>query len=264
MLKREIKRSNKNNINKKQKREQNLINIKTPDFSYLDPIELNNNKTIKSNAEIFLKPLLTENTDVDYNIYTNNKTEYNISEMFRFSLDMYQNYINKNNLNISCDVFKFYLSEKIVDNYNYNIKIKNCILIASFLSPLYEFDNKINMNNFILGSIDDKKMIIDMIKLIFNNNTHIDEYMLIPKYITIIDKIGRSGVLSYINYLKNIKCNNIYNEMVKYCHIVLDYQFNVNQINKLYNLRIYEVKNLYDFLTKNVNATIDDILFFLD
>ena len=210
----------------------------------------------------FLMPMLTKNINIKNKIYT--IPDNNISDMFNFSLNKYNEYINDNNLNITSDVFKFYMSENIVKNYTYSDNIKNCILIASFLSPLYEFDNTINMDNFILGTDSEKNMIVSMIKLIFNDSRNSSEYMLIPKYITIIDKIGRSGVLSFIDFLQKNHCKNIYDELVKYCNIVLEYQFNDPQITELYNLRRNEIINLYDFLKKNNNASIESIINFLD
>lgn len=219
------------------------------------------------NACSFLQPLIVNkyeqiNSKYDYNF------DNNILNMFNYSLKMYTNFINDNNYNpsiIEDAIFKYYMSEKIIEKYSYDTKIKNCILIASFLSTLYDLDSNIKINDFILGSFDEKNMIIDMINLIYQNNTIVEEYMLIPKYITIIDKIGRPGIYRFINYLKQSNNNyNLYNEMMTYCNIILNYTFNINQINHLYNLRIKEVKKLYEFVKTKDNISIKDILSFID
>jgi hypothetical protein len=254
------------NFNNKRSRVFSVDSIRTPDA--------NNNKLINSNkfaAEMFLKPLMVNSGKINNKLVTNTNNSSDNSDV-NYTINMFNSYINENDYDksiIEHAVFKFYMTEKTLDNYNFDSKIKNNILIASILSTINDYDDlnaNIDINDFISGSSDDRDMINMMINYTYNNvYTDIDEYILIPKYITIIDKIGRGGIYKFINFLKNMnKRCNIFDEMMKYCNIVINYSFDLNQMNNIYTLRINEVKNVYEFIKNRPNISYNDIYNFLD
>jgi len=212
----------------------------------------------------YLKPLTSDST-ISVDKHDISSINNNISSMFKFAHDAYEDYLITNNLDMTdleSSIFRYYMTEKVLDQFTITSNIKNCILIASFLSNLYKNSN---IDNFILGSPEEKKMIIDMINLIFNNNTDVEQYMLIPKYVAIIDRIGKSGIIKFINLLeKSNTTYNIYDEMIKYSDIVLNYKFNIPQLDYIYNLRINKNKEFYTFIKNNSNYLMNDIIFFLE
>jgi hypothetical protein len=51
--------------------------------------------------------------------------------------------------------------------------------------------------------------------------------------------------------------------MIKYSDIVLDYKFNIPQLDYIYNLRINKNKEFYKFIKNNSNYLMNDIIFMI-
>ena len=164
-----------------------------------------------------------------------------------------------NMYNIALGIMK---EEKIL-----NIEgLKNCILIATMLSYLKKYDN-LNYNSFLeYDSVDENNLIILMIKLVDNNDKNKNEYnkiynwLLIPKYVNILENIGSKGIYSFLEK------NNDYEEVQRFnCNI-----FNYNNIlnknifknkffNGLYLLRMKQNLKFSEYLNKNKTIALSDL-----
>ena len=89
--------------------------------------------------------------------------------------------------------------------------------MLSILKDPFYF-NDVNIKDFICGSNDEITLILDMINIIFqkNNISSNEKWKLIPKYVTIFNKIGCIGIYKFINHL-NLSSNiNFYDEVVTF------------------------------------------------
>jgi len=207
----------------------------------------------------------------------NNTTEIisdsNIEDMYNFSIKKLSDYIRSNNFeeyHIYNAYSNYSVTERIVKSYDINQNIKNCILIASLLSILKDpfYFNDVNIKDFICGSNDEITLIMDMINIIFqkNNISSNEKWKLIPKYVTIFNKIGCIGIYKFINHL-NLSSNiNFYDEIKMYCKIILNYSylFDNEYTNDVYPLRLKEINKVYEFINSHSSITLNDIDIILD
>ena len=129
-----------------------------------------------------------------------------------------------------------------------------------------KYDN-LNYNSFLeYDSVDENNLIILMIKLVDDNDKDKNEdnkiynWLLIPKYVNILENIGSKGIYSFLEK------NNDYEEVQRFnCNI-----FNYNNIlnknifknkffNGLYLLRMKQNLKFSEYLNKNKTITLSDL-----
>jgi hypothetical protein len=141
-------------------------------------------------------------------------------------------------------------------------QIKNDILIATLLSIFndYKWDNwKFNIDSFINISNDDKKEVQYMLELCDNidSSLDVDSYKLIPRYIAIINEFSAIGIIEYI---KNIKKDELYSKLKTYLSVMKDkIDSNNEYINHQYNIIKNLIKQINDYMSKNSTISIEDI-----
>ena len=230
-------------------------------------LEENINNMVISNSDIFLKPLMTNaNNIINDNSINREETVMSINNSINNTIENINNYVNNSewdNKIISDGYNRYFLAKNIVSKTELdNNKIK-CILIASFLSVFFDYswnDKNYNLNKFIDGSNDDINLINKMIYCIYNDVDTIESWILIPKYITIIFKINRIGIIEYCEYINK---ENIYNELKYYCNIILNLKFNNVELNSEFKRCSSVINNIYNDLHYPYSITdLKNILFY--
>jgi hypothetical protein len=150
---------------------------------------------------------------------------------------------------------KVFMVSQVLNEYNFNSSIKQSIIIATILSTFDGFN--LDLNDFVNLSDSEKELILTMINYVYTDiNTSVSYWMLIPKYITILSKISKSGI---INFITNVNNNTIYNDLNQYIKIIKNYKYNfknkyIDEIikNCIKNITIIDMIN-------NCNITVNDI-----
>ena len=221
-----------------------LVGSRTTEYN------VNNNKLFASYVKIYLQPLLvtsskTNNDNINSindDITTDFQTMYNYSSN---KLNMFLMNNNDDDKLFGYAVMIFYITQNIINSSNLNTKIKNCILITSLLSILYDktFNFNFNIDDFINGTKDEINIIKEMLNLIYNNSEYDSDWKIIPKNTIIMIKTNKMGIKNFINYLKVNNCMNLNSEIVVFCDIIFKYiannnncKIDVNSINYLYQI----------------------------
>jgi ribosomal protein S18 len=233
----------------------------------LDNLEFNDNVYNISPAENFLKPILVTSITNSDKLVIDFESDPEMLNNFVSSVAKCIMDHESDNLVYKSFIFIFYTANNFVNRYEINNNIKNYIVIAVCLGYLLENNNIYDIDQFILGTKSEKIIIKKMIHNIFNDNFTPEPYeMYIAKYISIVDKIGDYGMYSFMKYINNFKMSNekIYNELKKYCEIILNYSKDKNQITDYHNGRLVQTNYISNYINSNINITLNDIFIFLD
>jgi hypothetical protein len=195
------------------------------------------------------------------------KFNNNFQDMYKFSLKKLSILNNDENF-ILLAYSNRMVTEEIIKSFDIDQSVKNCIIIASVLSVLKDPTSDIshdvdsNLESFILGTSDEKKLIIEMINLIFSSTSvSTNQWKLIPKYVTIFNKIGCVGLFQFVHYFNSQNSSSLYSELYKYCETILNYKYLLNNeyTNEVYYLRLKEILKVFTFMEENKSITIEDI-----
>jgi hypothetical protein len=143
--------------------------------------------------------------------------------------------------------------------------IKNCVIIASFLSLCNNFRNYLDKTN-----TKEYHLIEEMILLINNDycNEPVEDFKLIPKYITNLNKVGSVGIAEFKYYLDNQNEQyNLHEEMFKYSNFIFDNynnNFKNDYYNEIYNSRFEQNKRLFNHLMNNNDLSEETLEIILD
>ena len=234
-----------------------LVTLHRPRVSSYDP-EVNSNKLIESYTEIYLKPLLVSSGNINYNVNLDSNINITCNDSVNYTYNKIYEYVMNNDCNeiiLRTMNDKVFMVSHALNEYNFDSSIKDYIVIATMLSS---FDNfKLDLNDFVNLSDSEKKIIITMINYVYTDiNTSVSYWMLIPKYITILSKISKSGIINFISSINN---NTIFNELNQYIKIINNYTYNfknkyIDEIMKNCIKNIAIINNI-----NNCNITINDI-----
>jgi hypothetical protein len=213
-----------------------------------------------SNAELYLKPLMIIDEKIDYNDYNiienndftklNNHINYTISLVHKFV----NNSLDKNDKYLISDMnIRHCMAIHAINECNLNNSTKMCVIIASMLSV---FDNHIIDHNQFINVFDkDRELINEMMNLIYNKKDGVSYWKLIPRYITIINKINQNGILKFVK-------DNSYDEIKNFMNIVNNYNYNYpnNYIRSVFNSCIRLIKNINFDVNTNLQE-FEELLF---
>jgi hypothetical protein len=243
--------------------------IKTPEKkakkaynNCISPMSLKKSSTPKkfNLAKSFLSNF---NSDNIYNypvskvdVYSQKNKDFIIFPTIELTNYWYNNNLDDNILYEATDNLK--LANLILNSeefINISSEFKKYVLIASFLS-----------NNKLDKSKNDILKIFNMPYLDYVNNimyTGDDCYWkLIPKYISILNKVGNVGIFKFYNYCVEHNSRDIHYDMKNYISIVKNFKNNFNNkfVVELMNMRIEQIKSFETTLEKiNVNLSKDMI-----
>jgi hypothetical protein len=223
-------------------------------------IHMQNNINIrKSYVDMYLTPLIVNSNNINYDINPdNNISDINCNDSVNYTYNKFYEYVINNNYNdniIRIMNDKVFMVSQVLNEYNFNSSIKQSIIIATILSTFDGFN--LDLNDFVNLSDSEKELILTMINYVYTDiNTSVSYWMLIPKYITILSKISKSGI---INFITNVNNNTIYNDLNQYIKIIKNYKYNfknkyIDEIikNCIKNITIIDMIN-------NCNITVNDI-----
>jgi hypothetical protein len=234
--------------------EHNINQFSTPPRINIRNILRNQQKKI--NIKDFMSPLLTESNNIIYNIIGDNSklTSY---DNITYTTNMIYNYVFNNKIDetiISRMNDRQNMAIQVLQDFNFNSMIEEAIILTSILS-VFEND-KIDFNQFLNISENQKEMIHEMYNLIHNSSDNQLFWKLIPKQIVILSKINPYGMMDYIN---KVDRNNLFNELSQYLDIVSKYKcdFDNKYIKIFYNNSYYLINNIKSKMNKKI--TVDDI-----
>jgi len=220
--------------------------------------ELNNN-IIESYAEIYLRPLMVSSNKINYDVNPdNNISDINCNDSVNYTYNKFYEYVNNNDYNetiLRTMNDKVFMVSRALNEYNFNSSIKDSIIIATILSSFDNFNH--DLDDFVNLSDSEKELVTVMINYVYTDvKTSVPYWMLIPKYITILSKISKAGIIIFVSNTTN---NNIHNELTQYIKIIKNYTYNFKNkyIDEIMNNCIKNIP-IIDKIN-NCNITINNI-----
>jgi urate oxidase len=207
---------------------------------------------------MYLKPLMVSSGKINYDVNSNININTTCNDSVNYTYNKFYEYV----INNDCDESilrtmndKVFMVSQALSEYNFNSSIKDYIVIATMLSSFEGFN--LDLDDFVNLSDSEKEIILTMINYVYTDiNISVSYWMLIPKYITILSKISKSGIINFVSSINN---NSIYNELNQYIKIIKNYTYNfknkyIDEIMKncIKNIAIIDKIN-------NCNITINDI-----
>jgi len=249
----------------------------------LDPIQLQKSPlSVCDDYKETMSPLILSSSSDFLKSLKNNYQTCNFNQNKYIDVKMTNNIesiIKKlNSSNETDDIIKncyhlYNASKNILDSQNFAIcndikidtYIKNCVIIASFLSLCNNFRNYLDKTN-----TKEYHLIEEMILLINNDycNEPVEDFKLIPKYITNLNKVGSVGIAEFKYYLDNQNEQyNLHEEMFKYSNFIFDNynnNFKNDYYNEIYNSRFEQNKRLFNHLMNNNDLSEETLEIILD
>lgn len=221
----------------------------------LNQLKLNSKSLASKFCSDFISDELSNYPLSTINVYSQQNVDFIIFPTNELNNYWYNNNLDEQLLYEATDNLK--LANLVLNSEEFTniiLEYKKYCLIASFLS-----NNKLDKNK------NDILKIFNMSDIDYENNIKYSGddlyWKLIPKYISIISKIGNIGIYKFYNYCEENNCQSILPAMKEYCTIVKKFKnsFNNKLVGELFTTRVKQIKSfkntLYYFEKNNLNLS---------